>query len=215
MQKVAFTDELLNGMKHMTSYLHFDDDSVDAVNKDTTGIPTAIQYPVETVVFDEDLADCILDRELPDSSTHSAPKYKTMANFFTIPSNPKTVCQKLRAFFAQQHVSDDKLLPLNIMFEHFTDVLSGMTERKTPPFLLIVGAPGTGKSWLVKIIVEMAEAMDLDTPIWSAWMGIASINIGRSTLCSLWDIPCDLQGQASNGIKPWNVDRLEALKKSI
>ena len=51
------------------------------------------------------------------------------------------------------------------MFEHFTGVLSGMAKRKAPPFLLIVGAPGTGKSWLVKIIVEMARAMGLDAPI--------------------------------------------------
>ncbi len=133
-QKVAFTDEMLNGMKHMTSHLHFNDESTNAVNKGTTRMPTTIQYPVKTVVFGEDLDDRILDKELPNLRTHSAPKHNLMANIFTIPSNLKTVRQKLRAFFAQKHVSNDELLPLDIMFEHFTDVLSGMKGGKYRPF---------------------------------------------------------------------------------
>ena len=47
----------------------------------------------------------------------------------------------------------------------------------TAPILLITGSPGTGKSWLIKTITELAELMDLDIPIKTAFMGIAALTL--------------------------------------
>jgi len=44
----------------------------------------------------------------------------------------------------------------------------------TAPILLITGSPGTGKSWLIKTITELAELMDLDIPVRTSFMGIAA-----------------------------------------
>ncbi len=44
----------------------------------------------------------------------------------------------------------------------------------TATILPITGSPRTGKSWLTKIITELAELMDLDIPVRTAFMGIAA-----------------------------------------
>ena len=44
----------------------------------------------------------------------------------------------------------------------------------TAPILLITGSPRTGKSWLIKIITELAKLMNLDIPVKTAYMGIAA-----------------------------------------
>ena len=52
---------------------------------------------------------------------------------------------------------------------------------------------------------------DLDAPIRAAWMGIAAINIGGSTLCTLFDIPTN----PTKDIKPWNANHLEEFKRKF
>jgi len=44
-------------------------------------------------------------------------------------------------------------------------------------------------------------------------MGIAAINIGGSTINSLFDIPINLSKQYKNETKPWNSDLLEEFKR--
>ena len=43
--------------------------------------------------------------------------------------------------------------------------------------LLITGSPGTGKSWLIQSITKLAELMELENPIKTAFMGIAALKI--------------------------------------
>ena len=100
---------------------------------------------------------------------------------------------------------------MKVVYSHFKDILNGKSIHKSPPLLLVTGAPGTGKSWLIQIITEIAEMTDLDAPIRAAWMGIAAINIGGSTLCTLFDIPTN----QTKDIKPWNANCLEEFKRKF
>jgi len=48
--------------------------------------------------------------------------------------------------------------------------------------LLITGSPETGKSWLNQSITELAEIMELETPIKTALIGIPALNIDGYTI---------------------------------
>ena len=103
------------------------------------------------------------------------------------------------------------------MLEHFNNVRNGTANNKsyTAPMLLITGPPGTGKSCLINSIADLAEIMELDRPIRTAYMGIAAINIGGNTLNSTFDIPLEMnKGQGtSKRCKPWDPDRLQEFKE--
>ncbi|KAL7530754.1 hypothetical protein ACHAXR_003654 [Thalassiosira sp. AJA248-18] len=213
MQKVAFTDQLLNDMNQMTSHLSFDA-SIDDNNDPISDNRTAPQYPVETTAFDEDLAFRILEKPTLESIECQS-KQRTNTDFFSgiDSADSDTRHQRFLSFVDEKHVSEDKVYTLKVTYDHFNNVLDGSAEEKESPFLLVTGAPGTGKSWLVRVIVEMAYLMGLESPIRSAWMGIAAINIGGSTICSFWDIPFIHEDSLTGTIKPWNPDRLEAFKR--
>ena len=76
-------------------------------------------------------------------------------------------------------MTQDKLHVLQIMLEHVMNVKSGNANglTYTQPILLITGSPVTGKSWLIKIIAELAKLMNLGIPVKTACMGIAALNI--------------------------------------
>ena len=92
---------------------------------------------------------------------------------------------------------------------------SGMMH--TTAILLIAGSPGTVKSWLIKTITELAELMDLDIPVKTAFMGIAALNIDGYTMNSFLDVPLEMNegNGTSTRVKHWDEDRLQAFKQKI
>ena len=102
--------------------------------------------------------------------------------------------QKIHQFITSKNLSQDKLCALQIMQKHFMNIKNGFACNKayTAPILLITGSPGTGKSWLIQSITELAELMELETPIKTAFMGIAALNINGYTMNSFLDIPLEM-----------------------
>ena len=86
----------------------------------------------------------------------------------------------------------------------------------TTPILLITGSPGTGESWLIKTITELAKSIDLDIPVKTAFMGIAALNIDGYTMNSFLDVPLEMNegNGTSTKVKPWDADRLQAFKQN-
>ncbi len=74
----------------------------------------------------------------------------------------ETLTSKIHQFLTSKPFTQDKLCVLQIMQEHFMNVNSGNANGMiyTTPVLLITGSPGTGKSWLLKIITALAELID-------------------------------------------------------
>ena len=123
-----------------------------------------------------------------------------------------------RQLIASKHLSQDKLCLIDTVLEHFPSIRNeSNTESKKQlgPNLLVTGAPGTGKSWLIDLITELAELMELEKPIKTAFMGIAAININGYTMNSFLDIPVEMNegSGTSKHIKPWNQDKLEQFKQ--
>jgi len=125
--------------------------------------------------------------------------------------------QKINQLITSKHLSQDKLCALQIMQEHFMNIKIGFTNNMsyTAPILLITGSPGTGKSWLIQSITELAELMELETPIKTAFMGIAALNINGYTMNSLIDVPLEMNegSGATKRIKPWDPDCLQTFKQ--
>ena len=85
----------------------------------------------------------------------------------------------------------------------------------TAPILLITGSPGTGKSWLIKTITELAELMDLDITVKTAFTGIVALDIDGYTMNSFLDVPLEMNegSGTTKRIKPWDADRLQTFKQ--
>jgi hypothetical protein len=221
MQKVAFTDQLktqldLYARRAPTCNKDSNSDSmgIDAQDNDIT----KITYPVQTDKYNELLAQTILEKptkedidEENDESEHDVgPRM-----FFNKKGEEVTLDEKIREL--KGTLSQDKICAFEIMQEHFKHVRDGSANENSyaAPALQITGKPGTGKSWLIRSITELAEIMDLETTIRTAYMGIASINIQGLTMNSFLDIPIEMSKQSgtSKRVKPWDPDRLQAFKE--
>ena len=63
-------------------------------------------------------------------------------------------------------------------------------EQPPPPIrLLVTGMPGTGKSFVVERVCDIANWLDSGHVATMAFNGIAAVNIDGGTLCSLLSIP--------------------------
>ncbi len=160
--------------------------------------------------FNENLANEITQTEVEtnESETETPNQEAEIGNT----STPITTEEKFQQFLTTKNLSQDKLLVVNKIYNHFKSILDGSAEEKDQPMLLITGAPGTGKSWLITAISEIAKLMDLEPPIKTTFMGIAAINIGGHTMCTFLDIPTELQGISTSRVIHWDIDKLEAFK---
>jgi len=207
MQRVAYSDQLIRQLK--TSSKPITDGNLGS-NEDRSTHEVGDQLHIKTVPFDDRLSYRILEDPSNDQIEGDA---ALPSNDSTDSTNASAMDARVEAFIKSKNLSQDKLNAVQTMYRHFKDVLYS-DEVKDPPNLLIVGAPGTGKSWLVDIISEIATIyVGLQDPIKSAFMGIAAINIGGSTINSLFDIPINLSRQYKNETKPWNSDLLEEFKR--
>ena len=95
---------------------------------------------------------------------------------------------------ATKHFSQDKLYAIEIMYQHLQNVRNGSTNNTsyTAPMLLVTGPIGTSKSWWIQLLTDLAELMELETPVKTAFMGIATINIDANTMNSFLDIPLEM-----------------------
>ena len=120
----------------------------------------------------------------------------------------------VNAYIESQHMSQDKMIAVDIMRDHFRAKRQGLDDSSyEAPFLLVTGGPGVGKSYLVKAINEVGEIMRAGKQIRSAYLGIAAVNIDGSSLCSLLNIPTEFEKLSKHKIIPWNKDKLNEFKQ--
>ena len=216
MQKVAFTDGLLNQLKTFTgenSGINKMDYKMD--NEDE------IKYPVKTGKYNEKLAQNVVEKcpekEADDEVNDDDAEHDQPTNYTNETCNEKTIDEMVNELITSKHLSQDKLCAIEIMREHFNNVRNGSASDKsyTAPMLLITGSPGTGKSWLIRSITDLSELMELETPVKMAFMGIAAINIDGHTINSFLDVPLEMNKGVgtSKRIKPWDKNKLEAFKQ--
>jgi len=79
-------------------------------------------------------------------------------------------------------------------------------SRRKMPRLLVTGDPGSGKSYVVETIVELAARMKAGYVQTTSHNGIAAVNIDGTTLCTLLSVPQHIPSetdctQSSNSLK--------------
>ena len=80
------------------------------------------------------------------------------------------------------------------------------------PNLFVSGPPGAGKTHMVKSLVDISDIMKVGDVVRGAYMGIAGVNVGGSSLCSLMDIPIGQSGKEQL-LRPWRAEKLDDFKR--
>jgi energy-coupling factor transporter ATP-binding protein EcfA2 len=124
--------------------------------------------------------------------------------------------KKIDRYIERQRLSPDKDVAVNIMREHCKAMHEGWAEDDDyePPFLLVCGKPGNGKSKLVETFDGMAERMSSGVMIKNAYMGSAAVNINGATLLKFWDIPV-YEDKEAKKFGRWDPNKLQKLKKML
>jgi hypothetical protein len=234
MQKVAFTDELLNQLKHFAGEydsdnrnndnLSIDAMEIDRCHADSHDARDSITYPVKTAKYNEAIAQNILEKNTKDANEEEEKEENSTThnndsnhNHSRTVRADATLDEMVQQLIASRHLSQDKLHAIEIMYKHFHNIRNGTTNEMsyTAPMLMITGGPGTGKSWLIRSITDLAELMELETPVKTSFMGIAALNIGGFTMNSFLDVPTEMSRNTgtTKRIIPWNTDRLQEFKQ--
>ena len=232
MNTVSWTTNIVNQLKHLTPDSSNDND-VSTEGKLTDSISTAanldkdhqVQYTVRSTQYNATVATQALHAFHKPSCTRESdanniPSFQATNKtpHCNTSQNEKSLEEKYNDLIALKHLSADKLIALKLVYTHFLHVRDGTYKLKTyvPPTLLITGNPGTGKSWLILSISDLATVvMDLDEPIKISFMGIGAININGFTINSLFDIPVDVNLGSGDFrcVKPWDTDKLVEFKE--
>jgi len=161
--------------------------------------------PVRTIKFNEEFAK-------------SLPKLQPGDNDDNDPSSgrdvPGSAEAKVDAYLEDEDLSSDKTPVIQVVREHYRAVCDGRSqdERYNAPLLLVCGGPGNGKSKLVETLDGVASLMDAGTQVKTAFLGVAAVNIGGSSLCSLFDIPTERRSRKDGPdikkvILPWSYEK--------
>ena len=121
--------------------------------------------------------------------------------------------KKVDGYIERQKLSPDKDVAVKIMRDHCEAMHEGRAEDNDyePPFLLVCGKPGNGKSKLVETLDGMAERMSSGVVIKNAYMGSAAVNINGTTLLKFWDIPV-FEDKQTKKLGRWDPTKLQKLK---
>ena len=122
--------------------------------------------------------------------------------------------QPVRRYLTDQDLSEDKRVIVNRMIDHYSAIhtKASLEPVYDAPFLFVSGPPGTGKTHMVKALVDISDILKVGDVVRGSYMGIAGVNVGGSSLCSLVDIPTGQCGKEQL-IRPWKTDKLDDFKK--
>ena len=91
---------------------------------------------------------------------------------------------------------------VNKIFNHFKAVKNHQTHKDKyasnivdlhnnnvqAPLLLMTGDPGSGKSYVIETVMELATMLKIGSVAATSFNGIAAVNIDGSTICSTYKI---------------------------
>ena len=122
--------------------------------------------------------------------------------------------QNVFNFLQETDMSPDKNLAVSLMTDHFMALHKGVDDCYVAPSLLITGGPGVGKSFLVDVFDGVAKRIDSSSQqLRIALFGVAVVNIDGASMCSLMDIPIDLNKSDQHRVEPWSEDKLRRFKQ--
>ena len=171
--------------------------------------------PVRTIKFDEDFAKKLTKLQPTDDEEESAGRADGRHS-----TNCSERDAKVDTYLEEEDLSSDKTPVINEIRQHFRAICDGSSKDKkyNAPLLLVCGGPGNGKSKLVKTVDGISSLMNAGTQVKTAFLGVAAVNIGGSSMCSLFDIPTErLKGKDGVDFKkiilPWSDEKKRKFTK--
>jgi len=170
-------------------------------------------FPTETSEYDEEFARTL--SKLQKECITNADERGVRARGAKL---PVTIQRKVDRYLKDQKLSADKLPVINAMIEHYKAIYEGrdMDKSYDPPLLLVCGGPGNGKSKLVETFDGITSLMKTGTQINTAYLGVAAVNIGGTSLCTLLNIPTDRDPRMNatkHTIVPWSKEKKQQFRK--
>jgi hypothetical protein len=170
-----------------------------------SGDARGLSEPVRIAAFNKKLAQSLHNLQ-PEDSSDTRGRADVDA--------PASVEDKVDAYLAGEDLSSDKTPVIDIMREHYRAICDGRSwhENYNAPLLLVCGGPGNGKSKLIESLDGISSLMHAGTQVKTAFLGVAAVNIGGSSLCSLFDIPTERRNkEGGHDIKkvilPWSDEK--------
>ena len=170
--------------------------------------------PTKTTIFNEDLANSLHKLQPEDDINDSGDNAST--THWNVPGSTDA---KVETYLKDEDLSSDKTPVVDVMREHYRAVREGRSQatRYNAPLLLVCGGPGNGKSKLIETLDGVASLMGAGTQVKSAYLGVAAVNIGGSSLCSLFDIPTERRESGGvdfkKSILPWSDEKKRKFRK--
>ena len=164
--------------------------------------------PARTIKFDKEFA-CRLARLKPadENEENSCPDDRRC---HIVPDREA----KVDAYLDNEDLSSDKTPVIDKIREHFRAIRDGRSQQQSynAPVLLLCGGPGNGKSKLVETVGDISMLMGVGVQIKTAYLGVAAVNIGGSSMCSLFEIPTERQNvkggvNIKQMILPWSEEK--------
>lgn len=157
----------------------------------------------------------------PDDSTRARPNLRRdrYGNFIS-------KSQQGRNFIDQRNLSPSQSRIIETVYQYFNSIDSYRCSTKTNNFtfqelhdygieslrLLLNGDPGSGKSYVIDTIVELASVMGLGYVLTTSFNGIAAVNIDGSTLCSTFHLFDSSEKQSTT---KFDEDTLNKIRQKI
>jgi hypothetical protein len=165
-----------------------------------------------------------LNASMADSLLESGPEADPTTDgegqrFFRRRELPRDKQDRVDKYLEQ--LSQDKMAAVDIMMRHFKARRDGSAcvNNYNAPRLLVCGGPGNGKSRLVEAFDWLAAEVNVGIQVKCAFLGVAAVNIGGSSLCDIFDIPIEAnKGEdgfavgRSTRIRSWNATKLQLFK---
>ncbi|KAL7549323.1 hypothetical protein ACHAWF_017111 [Thalassiosira exigua] len=143
MAQATFTSQILNSLDRVTPDIDMNDEKrSNGKENESSSSVIPPQYPILTPTFDANIASNSLEK--PDAISSQTDSTESNSRFQPSNDDSETIREKLAYLLHGQEISEDKELPLRIMYRHFLNVLDGTAAEKPVPFLVVTGAPGTG-----------------------------------------------------------------------
>jgi hypothetical protein len=191
---------------------------LDGAPRDKEHAAPGPSEPVRTIHYDEDFAKKLAklqpddDEEETNAGTDGRPldRHSDLLNREA----------KVEACLEKEDLSSDKTPVINEIRQYFRAICDGSSKDKkyNAPLLLVCGGPGNGKSKLVKTVDGISHLMGVGTQVKTAYLGVAAVNIGGSSLCSLFDIPTERR-KGKDGVDfkkiilPWSDEKKRKFMK--
>ena len=102
-----------------------------------------------------------------------------------------TMRTKGEAYIKNRKLSKSQASIVKNVFRYFCEIREKGREQVEPPTNLLTGEPGSGKSYVIETLCELAKLMNMGIVATTSYNGIAAVNVDGNTIQKMFSLPKD------------------------